>query len=187
VSIKQRSPFLDKELKNKIAGLAKNSRETSRIPVVRAYKAIFTTFDVVDTYIRLSLHDEEVSRAGKSILHILIENGGSITATEISQHAWRSKYATIRVIDTLERDGYVTRKQPENSGDRRKKMITITAKGVELFEKTFQITMEQLCPQVLGGLTEEQIADCYRILELIGSHTYELVRPFEGSYIYKKP
>jgi DNA-binding MarR family transcriptional regulator len=152
-----------------------------------AYKAIFTTFDIIDNYVRLSLQDEEVSRAGKSILHILICNGGSMTATEISRHVWRSKYATVRVIDTLERDGCVTRKQPGNSGDRRKKMVAITEKGVELFEKTFQITMEELCPQILGGLKEEQIAECYRILEQIGNHTYELVKPFVDSFIYEKP
>jgi DNA-binding MarR family transcriptional regulator len=179
--------FLDTELKKKIAGLAQKSRETSLTPVVRAYKAIFTTFDIIDNYVRLSLQDEEVSRAGKSILHILIGNGGSMTATEISRHAWRSKYATVRVIDTLERDGYVTRTQPGKSGDRRKKKITITEKGVELFEKTFQVTMEHLCPQILGGLTAGQLAECYRILEQIGSHTYDLVKPFDDSFIYNKP
>jgi DNA-binding MarR family transcriptional regulator len=177
---------LDTALKKKIVRLAEKSRETSKTPIARTYKAIFTTFDVVDNYVRLSLHDEEVSRAGKSILHILIANGGSMTATEISRHVWRSKYATIRVIDTLERDGFVTRKQPDTS-DRRKKMITITGKGVDLFEKTFQVTMESLCPQILGGLTEKQIVECYRILEKIGNHTYELMKPFENSYIYKTP
>jgi hypothetical protein len=47
--------------------------------------------------------------------------------------------------------------------------------------------MEHLCPRVLGGLKEEQIADCCRILEHIGSQTYELVKPFDNSYIHKKP
>ena len=178
---------LDTELKNKIETLAKKSRKMSLEPAVRAYKAIFTTFDVIDNYVRLSLHDEEVSRAGKSIIHILINNGGSMTATEISKHVWRSKYATIRVIDTLERDGYVTRKQPGNDGDRRKKIVTITEKGVELFEKTFQVTMEHLCPQILGKLTKKQITDCYEILGEIGNHTYSLVQSFDDSFIYKKP
>jgi DNA-binding MarR family transcriptional regulator len=178
---------LETELKKKITALAQKSHEMSLIPVVRAYTAIFTTFDIIDNYVRLSLQDEEVSRAGKSILHILIKNGGSMTATEISKHAWRSKYATVRAIDTLEKDGYVTRKQPENNGDRRKKTITITENGIALFEKTFKITMEYLCYQVLEGLTEEQITECYQILEHIGNHTYELVKLFENSYIYKKP
>jgi DNA-binding MarR family transcriptional regulator len=144
---------LDTALKTKIDELAQMSREMSHVPVVRAYSAIFRTFDIIDNYIRLSLQDDEVSRAGKSILHVLIAHGGSMTATEISKHVWRSKYATIRVIDTLEREGYVTRKQPEYNGDRRKKEITITETGVDLFEKTFKKTMESLCYQVLEGLT----------------------------------
>jgi DNA-binding MarR family transcriptional regulator len=177
---------LDKELKKKIMVLAQKSHGMSINPVARAYKAIFTTFDIIDNYVRLSLQDEEVSRAGRSILHILIENAGSMTATEISKHVWRSKYATVRVIDTLERGGYVTRAQPENSGDRRKKTITITGKGVALFEKTFKITMEYLCPRIFEGLTEEEIAECYRILEQIGSHMYDMVKPFENSFISRK-
>ncbi len=178
---------MDQATKNRIAELAQKSRELSLDPVVRAYKAIFTTFDIIDNYVRLSLQDEEVSRAGKSVIHILISNGGSMTATEISKHVWRSKYATIRVIDTLERDGFVTRKQTARSGDRRKKMITITAKGVALFEKTFQITMEKLCPEILGGLTKAQVTGCYKILENIGNHTYGLMKPLNHSFIYNKP
>lgn len=167
--------------------LAQESREKTLEPTVRAYKAIFTTFDIIDNYIRLSLQDEEISRAGRSILHILIGNGGSLTATEISKYAWRSKYATIRVIDTLERGGYVTRKSPDTSSDRRKKTITITQKGVELFEKTFKITIETLCPQILEGLTENEITECYRILEHIGNHAFELMKSYDNSFTYKKP
>jgi DNA-binding MarR family transcriptional regulator len=178
---------LDQELKKKITKLAQKSRELSLDPFVRAYKAIFTTFDIVDNYVRLSLQDEEISRAGRSVIHILIGHGGSMTATEISKYAWRSKYATIRVIDTLEKDGYVTRTQPASGGDRRKKMITVTEKGVALFEKTFRITMEQLCPEIMSSLTEKRVIECYRILESIGSHTYELMKPFDNSFIYNKP
>jgi DNA-binding MarR family transcriptional regulator len=178
---------LDTELKKKITILAQKSRENSKIPVVRAYKAIFTTFDIIDSYVNLSLHDEEVSRAGRSILHILIENEGIMTATEISKHVWRSTFATIRVIDTLERNGYVTRHQRQNSGDRRKKMIVITKKGVALFEKTFKITMETLCPRILEGLTAKEIAECYRILEHINSHTYDLLKTFDNTYISREP
>jgi hypothetical protein len=35
-------------------------------------------------------------------------------------------------------------------------------------------------------LTEEQIAECYRILEQIGSHMYDMVKPFENSFISRK-
>ncbi len=177
---------MDTNLKKRIAALAEKSQEMSVDPVVRAYKAIIRSFDVIDNYVRLSLQEEEGSRAGRSVLHILIENAGSMTATEISKRVWRSKYATVRVIDTLERDGYVTRTQPENGGDRRKKMITITEKGVELCEKTFKITMEYLCPRIFEGLTDLQIAECYLILEHIGGHTYDLVKPFNNSFIYRK-
>jgi DNA-binding MarR family transcriptional regulator len=176
---------LNTNLKTRIDELAEKSQGMSRIPVVRAYSAIFRTFDIVDNYIRLSLQDDEVSRAGKSILHILIEHGGSMTATEISRHAWRSKFATIKVIDTLEREGFVTRAIPEINADRRKKMITITEKGVDLFEKTLKKTLETLCYQVLEGLTEEQIKQCFQLLEHIGQHSFELLKPFNTAFVYR--
>jgi hypothetical protein len=66
-------------------------------------------------------------------------------------------------------------------------MIMITEKGVALFEKTFRVTMETLCPRILEGLTEKEITECYRILELINSHTYDLLKPFDNTYISRKP
>lgn len=176
---------LNNMLKQKIEELARKRQELSHDPYMRAYTNIFMTFDIVDTYIRTTMGEDDSSRAGRSVLYILIENGGSMTATEISKRAWRSKFATTRVIDTLEKDGYVTRHLPDAGGDRRKKTITITEKGVQLFEKSLESTANELCPRILGGLTEDQVIQCYRILEHIGKHTYELMQPqISNSYLY---
>ncbi len=178
---------MDCRVRKKIDIVAQKSRETAENPVVRAYTSIFTTFDIIESYVRSSLKDDEISRAGKNILHILIINGGSLTATEISRHVWRSKFATTRVIDTLVKGGYVTRNQPDSHGDRRKKMITITNKGVELSEKTDRISTENLCHQVLKGLTEEQLAHLTEIMEHIGRNTFELIDSPDNPFIYRKP
>lgn len=178
---------METDLQTQIDKLAQKIHELSLIPAARAFTAIFMTFDIVDNYVRVQLRDDEISRAGKTILHILIKNGGSMTATEISRHAWRSKFATIRVIDTLEREGYVTRRQPETSGDRRKKVITITTSGVALFKKTLDKSLKVLCYQVLEGLTEEQIKQCYQTLEHIGKCTSMLMKPLKASFADRTP
>ena len=178
---------VNRNLKREIESFIQKSQKTDDNSVLKAYTSIFTAFDVIEHYVSTLLKDSDISRAGKSILYILIMNGGSLTATEISRHVWRSKFATTRVIDTLVKGGYVTRNQPDSHGDRRKKMITITNKGVELSEKTDRISTESLCHQVLKGLTEEQLAQLTEIMEYIGRNTFELIDSPDNPYIYRKP
>ena len=178
---------MDARIKRKIDTMAQKSRETAENPLVKTYTSIFMTFDMIENYVRASLKNGEVSRAGMNVLHILIMHGGNMIATEISKHVWRSKYATIRVIDTLEKGGYVTRGQPDSNGDRRKKMITITPKGIALSKKTEKVSTERLCQQVMDGLTGEQIASLYEILEHIRKHTFDLIEASDNSYIYRNP
>ena len=154
-------------------------------PVVKAYTALYLTFDIVDNFASSELDVHEVTKAGQNVLHILIMNGGSMIATEISKQAWRSKYSVTRVIDTLEKNGCVTRIQSNHLGDRRKKMISITKKGLEISKKTTNISDTRLCYQVMEGLSPEQIDDLYKILIHIGRQTFSLINESDNTYVYR--
>ncbi len=173
------------ELTKRIERFQVKERENGKNPIVQAYTSIFLTSDIIENFVSNALSDIAVSRAGRNILYILIMNGGSLTATEISRHAWRTKYSTIRVIDTLEKDGYVVRTPTARDGDRRKKLVSITSKGIALSEKIIEISEEVLCYQVLGGLTEEQVNDLRDLLTSVGRHTFGLINQSESSYIYR--
>jgi DNA-binding MarR family transcriptional regulator len=173
--------------KKKIASLAKEDRKKAREPLIKAYTSLFLTFDIIENYVSGEMSHLDLSRAGRNILHILIMNGGSMTATEISRQAWRSKFSTIRVIDTLEKGGYVLRSQPNYEIDRRKKVVTITEKGLTLCEKIMNISTEKLCYDVLHGLTEEQIEALFEVLKHIRKHTFELINDSSNPYLYRAP
>jgi DNA-binding MarR family transcriptional regulator len=177
---------MNNELKKRIEALEKENRKKAKNPIIKAYTAFFLTFDIIDNYVNTKFSETDISRAGRNILRILIANGGSITATEISKQAWRSAYSVIRAIDTLEKNGYVKRVAQNHGGDRRKKLISITEKGLDAAENLMKISEEFLCYQVLNGLTEEQIDVFFEILEKIRKHVFELVEKNGNQYIYRK-
>jgi DNA-binding MarR family transcriptional regulator len=176
---------LDDRLKRKIESAAEGIRSRANDPIVRAYTAFFLTYDILDNYVTNELGEHAVSRTGQNILHILVMNGGSMIATEISKQAWRSKFSITKVIDTLEKNGYVIRDNPDSEGDRRKKMISITEKGLELTTKIVRTSTHHLCNQVLRGLTPEQIDDLYQYLLHIGKNTFELINDSSNPYIFR--
>ncbi|MBN2542939.1 winged helix DNA-binding protein [bacterium] len=177
---------MNDELKKRIEAFVKEDRDRHLNPLIKAYTAFFLAFDIIDNYVNTMLNETDISRAGRNILHILIINGGSMTATEISKQAWRSTYSVVRVIDTLERAGYVIRVAQNHGGDRRKKIISITEKGIDAAEELVKISEEFLCYQVLGGLTEEQIDIFFQILEKIRKHVFDLVEKNGNQYLYRK-
>ena len=176
---------MNDKLIHEIELLKEEIEANNKNPVVKAYTALFLTFDIVDNYASSELDVQKVTRAGQNILHILIVNGGSMIATEISKQAWRSKYSITRVIDTLEKNGYVVRTLSNSQGDRRKKLISITDKGLALVKKTVKISDGRLCHQVLRGLTQQQVEDFYQTLIHIGRQTFELINDSSNTYVYR--
>jgi DNA-binding MarR family transcriptional regulator len=178
---------MDDTKRKRIEAYQKIQHDKESNAIVKAYTAFFLAFDIIDNYVNTYLSDEDVSRAGNNILHILVMNGGSMTATEISKQVWRSTYAVVRVIDTLERGGFVVRVAPNQGSDRRKKIISITEKGLDVAENLTKISDGLLCYQVLEGLTKEQIDDFYQTLEKIRKHVFYLLdNNSSNSYVYRK-
>ena len=176
---------MDDKLKQEIDSLRKEILTRAEDPVVKAYTAIYLTFDIIDNYASSEVGVHEVTRAGQNVLRILIMNGGSMIATEISKQAWRSKYSVTRVIDTLEKNGYVTRTQTDHQGDRRKKMISITKEGLAITKKTARTSDTRLCYQVMNGLSEQQIEALSKILFYIGRQTFDLLNDSDNTYVYR--
>jgi DNA-binding MarR family transcriptional regulator len=176
---------MDDQLKREIESLRKEIITRAEDPVVKAYTALYLTYDIVDNYASSEVNVNEVTHAGQNILHILIMNGGSMIATEISKWAWRSKYSVTRVIDTLEKNGCVIRTQSNQQGDRRKKLISITEKGLAISKKTARTSDGRLCYEVFKGLSQQQIDNFYQTLIHIGRHTFDLINDSDNTYLYR--
>lgn len=94
-----------------------------------------------------------ISREQWSILAVLwIEDGCSqqVIATQTE----RDKPSTTRLLDTLEKDGYIVRKSDPN--DKRINLIYLTKKGRSLEDRVNPIVYETL-RQASEGLTAQEV------------------------------
>jgi DNA-binding MarR family transcriptional regulator len=176
---------LEEQLRQKIKLIAEEIQSKANDPAVNAYTALYLTYDIVDEYADNELGEHQISKAGQNILRILIMNGGSMIATEISKQVWRSKFSVTKVIDTLVKDGYVIRDNPDSDGDRRKKAISITEKGLNVSTKVMKVSTERLCGEVMRGLSQQQIETLSQLLHHIGENTFELVNKSGNSYLFR--
>jgi DNA-binding MarR family transcriptional regulator len=176
---------LEEALRKKIKIVEEEIRRKANEPEVRAYTGMYLTYDIIDEYANRQLDEHRVTRAGQNILRILIMNGGSMIATEISKQVWRSKFSVTKVIDTLETNGYVIRDNSETNGDRRKKIISITEKGLELSTKVIRISEGCLCKEVMRGLNQQQLDVFYETLLHIGKNTFDLINDSDNSYLFR--
>ena len=66
-------------------------------------------------------------------LSFLITRGGSLTPTELARLMFRSKHSITKIIDGLEKEGFVVR--VPDSKDRRSLQVKITSKGLQHAKK----------------------------------------------------
>lgn len=145
-----------------IKAMAKELRAQSRNPKVKVFLSYLYTSDIVNKFLDNELVHEKVTRAGFSVLHFLILNGGSMIPTTISKKTARSKYSVTRVVDTLEKLGLVERLS--SSGDRRTRRIGITARGLETVKNATLASRETLCDNIFRTLSERDIVELDEIL-----------------------
>jgi len=126
---------MDDQYKKTVKAIARGLKAQSRDPRVKVFLSYLYTSDIFNKYLDTVLTYKNVSRAGFSVLHYLVLNGGSMIPTVISKKTARSKYSVTRVIDTLEKMGLVER-LPAGK-DRRTRRVRITEKGREKLLECF--------------------------------------------------
>jgi DNA-binding MarR family transcriptional regulator len=145
-----------------IKTMAKGLRAQARNPRVKVFLSYLYTSDIVNKYLDSALAHEKVTRAGFSVLHFLILNGGSMIPTTISKKTARSKYSVTRVVDTLEKMGLVERLS--SGGDRRTRRIGITPRGLETVKNATLASREALCNDIFRTLSEKDIVELDNVL-----------------------
>jgi DNA-binding MarR family transcriptional regulator len=78
------------------------------------------------------------------------------------------------LIDRLERTGWVTRKTA--SGDRRAKLVQLTAAGRRLLTQVLEHHPEQICA-LMGGLSQAEQGEFQQMLERMAVHLEALGTP----------
>lgn len=156
-----------------IESVAKGLQAQSRNNKVSAFLGYLYASDVINRYLELVLTYKKITRAGFSILHTLILEGGSMIPTILSKKTGRSKYSVTRVVDTLEKMDLVQR--VSIGTDRRLRKVAITNKGLETVKKGTLASRERLCEDIFQTLDEHQIAELDSLLRDVRKNVQNLI------------
>ena len=140
---------------------------------VSAFLSFIYTADIISRYLDFSLSKYPIGRTGFAILHHLVLNGGTITPTDLSKRVFRSKYAMTRMIDDLEKRGFVIREALNR--DRRKREVSITKEGLEFVRSSSIVQRQHLGEIIFHPLGQKRLEELKKSLRYIRKHVLKLV------------
>ena len=153
---------------NSIETMATDIRAQARHLRVDTFLQFIYTADIVNRYLDIQLTKLPASRTGFNVLHNLILHGGSMTPTAISKRVFRSKHAVTRIIDTLEKQGFLKR-EPIGE-DRRIRKVSITRKGLNFIRRTSSEGRQRVSHEVFSTLDQKQVEELNTTLRQVRKH-----------------
>lgn len=117
------------------------------------------------------LHSEglDITPEQWSVLMYLWQQDG-VNQREIADATYKDKPSITRLIDNLEKQGLLFRKQ--DNVDRRTNKIFLTKEGKELHDRARATTLKTM-HSALAGLTKEEIEQAQRLLRTIFKNMQE--------------
>ena len=91
--------------------------------------------DTINRYHEITLNKEGVNRLQWGAMSLLIVRGGCLTPTQLARLMFRSKHSITKVIDSLEREGFVLRDRVGK--DRRTIQVRITSAALDYMNRVF--------------------------------------------------
>ena len=162
-----------KETRDSIEALSDEIRALTKDVRLDTFLSFVYTADVANRYLSIKFKKYKSHRTRYGILISLITHGGSRTPTDLSKAVFRSKYTITRIVDRLERDGFVMR-EPEDI-DRRVRKVTITRKGIDFIKRTMS-ARQALSHEATSCLNQEQIEALHSMLTQLRRHLRQSIR-----------
>jgi DNA-binding MarR family transcriptional regulator len=153
--------------------MADKIREQAAQLRVLTFLSFVYTADVVNRYLDIEIAEYPVGRTGFSILHNLVLHGGAMTPTNLSERVFRSKHAVTRVVDRLEKLGFV--KRGAIGKDRRVRKVHITEEGLAFVKESQAVGQQRMGNVLLRPLDQEQIKSLDKMMRQIREHTLKLI------------
>ena len=166
-------------IENSIKGIARDITAQENELRVNTLLSFLGTSDVVSRFVDTEAKEHPVTRAGFNVLHLLILHNTVMMPTEISRRTFRSKHAVTKILDTLEKQGFVKRMNAGSSSDRRVRNVTITRKGIDLVKRATTQSRERSSKLLFRSLSETQLTELNEILKILRKDGLELIREFE--------
>jgi DNA-binding MarR family transcriptional regulator len=107
--------------------------------------------DTINRYHEITLNKEGVNRLQWGAMSLLIVRGGCLTPTQLARFMFRSKHSITKVIDGLEKEGFVIRDRVGK--DRRTIQVRITSAALGYMKQVFSSGTDP-SQKVLSALDE---------------------------------
>ena len=164
---------MSKVSNHELQSMADEIREQAAQLRVLTFLSFIYTSDVVNRYLDMEIAGYPIGRTGFSVLHNLVLHGGTMTPTNLSERVFRSKHAVTRVVDRLEKLGYV--KRNAIGKDRRVRKVSITEEGLAFVRESQAAGQQRMGHVLLKPLDKKQIKDLDVMMKKIRENTLKLI------------
>lgn len=158
---------------HELQSMADEIREQAAQLRVLTFLSFIYTAEVVSRYLDIEVARYPVGRTGFSVLHNLVLHGGTMTPTDLSKRIFRSKHAITRVVDRLEKIGFV--KRDDIGSDRRVRKVSLTKKGLEFVKDARASGQQRLGSLLMEPLQQKQIEELGVMMKQIREHALRLI------------
>jgi len=146
------------------------------VNVIRSREFLYLTrfADMLNRYVETKLHDRrnQFNRLRFNALSLLVFREGNLSPTQLAQHMFRSKHSITNVVDSLEKDGFVTRIRDNN--DRRSLSVNITSAGLAFLNQVLDYRAEDE-EQIISCLDKNEIALLMKLIQKLGHRLHEKI------------
>lgn len=112
-----------------------------------------TFSDTIGRYCEITMKKDDISPLHAIAMYHLVCAGGVSTPTQLADMMFRSKHSVTKIVDNLEREGFIVR--DFSSKDRRVTHIKVTPSGLKYVKQN----------QNIADLRAKQVMDCLDIAE----------------------
>ena len=158
---------------DELQSMADEIREQAAQLRVLTFLSFIYTAEVVSRYLDIEVARYPVGRTGFSVLHNLVLHGGTMTPTSLSERIFRSKHAITRVVDKLEKLGFV--KRDAIGRDRRVRKVSITKEGLAFVKESQAAGQQRIGHVLLHPLDQKQIEALGVMMKQIREHVLKLI------------
>lgn len=176
---------MSKVSNHELQSMADEIREQAAQLRILTFLSFIYTADVINRYLDIELARYPVGRTGFSVLHNLVLHGGTMTPTILSERIFRSKHAVTRVVDKLEKLGFV--KRGNISTDRRVRKVSITIEGLAFVKESQYAGQQRVGHVLLQTLDQKQIETLRIMMKEIREHTLKLIAKHRTSEVIFLP
>lgn len=132
-------------------------------------------------FVDAKLRDCNLNKAQMEVLIILIKSEKVLNQTELNRYFGYNKATITKLINSLEREGYVIRLQSES--DKRERVIELTARGRNVNKRIVEVLVEEekIFGEILGADDGDSVREqLYKLAEALND--YDPVKRASGRW-----